>query len=44
METQITIARELGYKTEQLIERIEELCVEVGGMLAAMVVSLPKKS
>jgi four helix bundle protein len=44
VETQLAITRELGFGTKESIEITEQLCVEVGKMLATMIVSLRKKS
>ncbi len=44
VETQLAIARELGFGTTRSIEKTEQLCVEVGRMLAAMIVGLRKKN
>ena len=43
VETQLTIARKLGFGAEQPLARAEELCAEVGRMLAAMVIGLRRK-
>jgi four helix bundle protein len=44
VETQLMIARELGFGAKQSLQRAEDLCAEVGRMLAAMVISLRKKA
>jgi four helix bundle protein len=44
VETQLAIARELGFGAKPLIEKTEKLCSEVSRMLAAMVVGLRKKN
>ena len=36
VETQLVIARELGYGDPETLKKTEELCVEVGKMLHAM--------
>jgi four helix bundle protein len=41
--TQITIARELGFGSEEALRRCEDLCLEVTRMLGAMIGGLRKK-
>jgi four helix bundle protein len=43
VETQITIARELGFGSKQSLERAEKLSIEVSRMLGTMTMSLRKK-
>jgi four helix bundle protein len=42
IETQLTIARELGFGTGQSLEQAEHLCLEVSRMVGAMIVGLRK--
>jgi four helix bundle protein len=44
IETQITIARELGLGTKELLKASEDLCREVSRMLATMILGLRKKA
>jgi four helix bundle protein len=41
--TQITIARELGFSSEEALNKGEELCLEVTRMLGAMIAALRKR-
>lgn len=43
VETQLVIARRLGFGSKQLLDKSEEVCFEVGRMLLAMIRSLRKK-
>jgi four helix bundle protein len=43
VETQIVIAKELGFGSAQMVQRSEELCSEVGRMLGALMKSLRPK-
>ena len=40
IETQIVISKALGFGSEQMLSRSEELCSEVGRMLSALMKSL----
>ena len=44
VETQIVIAKALGFGSIQMIETTEQMCSEVGRMLGAMMKSLRSKS
>jgi four helix bundle protein len=44
VETQIVIAKALGFGSKQMLQTAEELCHEVGRMLCAMMKSLRSKS
>src|ERR1017187_2054470 len=44
VETQIVIAKALGFGSKQMIETTEQMCSEVGRMLGAMMKSLRSKS
>ena len=44
VETQIVIAKALGFGSKQMLRTTEELCSEVGRMLGAMMKSLRSKS
>jgi four helix bundle protein len=44
VETQIVIAKALGFGSTQVLQTTEELCSEVGRMLGAMMKSLRAKS
>jgi four helix bundle protein len=43
VETQIVIAKALGFGSKQMLQTAEELCNEVGRMLGAMMKSLRSK-
>jgi four helix bundle protein len=44
VETQIVIAKALGFGSREMLQTAEELCGEVGRMLAAVMKSLRSKS
>lgn len=44
VETQIVIAKELKFGSEEQLKKAEELCKEVGKMLGAVMKSLRLKS
>ena len=44
VETQIVIAKALGFGSKQMLETTEQLCSEVGRMLGALMKSLRSKS
>ncbi len=44
VETQIVIAKELGFGSEQMLQTTEELCNEVGQMLGAIMKTLRSES
>jgi len=44
IETQITIARELGFGLKEFLDRSGELCGEVSRMLGTVMISLRKKA
>jgi four helix bundle protein len=44
VETQIVIAKALGFGSKQMLKMNEELCSEVGRMLGALIKSLRAKS
>ena len=44
VETQLVIARALGYGQKQLLQAADDLCSEVGRMLRSMMKSLQSKS
>jgi four helix bundle protein len=44
IETQLTIARKLGFGEEKSVLRIEGMCDEISRMLVSMTLSLRKKN